>query len=159
MHAVTPTLTTTIALASLIALLLGACATDAQPKTSDSAAIVQAAMTPVAALNPERNAYFGAVHVHTGWSFDAMTNGSKTTPDDAYAWARGKEIANSGVGGKIQIRAPLDFYTVSGHAEYMGVYNQMANPASPLSKTEITKGVNSLDPTSDYRPSGEFFAI
>ncbi len=96
--------------------------------------------------NPERNAYFGNVHVHTGWSFDAFTNGSKTTPMDAYAWAQGKEITNSGVGGKIQIQTPLDFYMVSDHAEFMGVFNQMANPDSPISKLEIAKGVNSTDP-------------
>ena len=34
---------------------------------------------------------------------------------------------------------------VSDHAEYMGVFNQMSNPDSPLSKTEIAKGVNSPD--------------
>ncbi len=85
------------------------------------------------------------MHVHTGWSFDAFTNGSKTTPTDAYAWAKGKEITNSGVGGKIQIQTPLDFYMVSDHAEYMGVFNQMANPDSPLSKTELAKRVTSPD--------------
>ncbi len=95
--------------------------------------------------NAERNAYFGAVHVHTGWSFDGLTNGSKTTPTDAYAWAQGREITNSGVGGKIQIQTPLDFYMVSDHAEYMGVFNQMSNPDSPLSKSALAKGVNSPD--------------
>jgi len=109
------------------------------------------AATPAAtaaqpAPNPERNAYFGNVHVHTGWSFDAFTNGSKTTPTDAYAWAQGKEITNSGFGGKIQIQTPLDFYMVSDHAEFMGIFNQMANPDSPLSKTELAKGVTSPDP-------------
>jgi hypothetical protein len=96
--------------------------------------------------NPDRNAYFGDVHVHTGWSFDAFTNGSKTTPTDAYAWAQGKEITNSGIGGKIQVQTPLDFYMVADHAEFMGVFNQMGNPDSPLSKTELAKGVNSPDP-------------
>jgi len=98
--------------------------------------------------NPDRNAYFGNVHVHTGWSFDAFTNGSRTTPADAYAWAQGKEITNSGMGGRIQLQTPLDFYMVSDHAEYMGVFNQMADPANPLSKTEIAKGVNSPDPNT-----------
>ena len=58
--------------------------------------------------NPENNAYFGDVHVHTGWSFDAMTNGSKTAPMDAYAWAQGKSITGSG-GPEMQIKTPLDF--------------------------------------------------
>ena len=88
--------------------------------------------------------YFGDVHVHTGWSFDALTNGSKTTPMDAYAWAQGKPITGSG-GPEMQIKTPLDFYMVSDHAEYMGVFNQMSNPDSPISKTEIAKGVTSPD--------------
>jgi Protein of unknown function (DUF3604) len=91
------------------------------------------------------NVYFGDVHVHTGWSFDAFTNGSKTTPMDAYAWAQGKPITGSG-GPEMQIKTPLDFYMVADHAEYMGVFNQMANPDSPLSKTELAKGVTSPDP-------------
>ena len=91
------------------------------------------------------NVYFGDVHVHTSWSFDGFTNGSKTTPMDAYAWAQGKAITGSG-GPEMQIRTPLDFYMVADHAEYMGVFNQMANPDSPLSKTELAKGVTSPDP-------------
>ncbi len=94
--------------------------------------------------NPDNNAYFGDVHVHTGWSFDGFTNGSKTTPMDAYAWAQGKAITGSG-GPEMQIKTPLDFYMVADHAEYMGVFNQMANPDSPLSKTELAKAVTSLD--------------
>ena len=85
------------------------------------------------------------MHVHTSWSFDAFTNGSRTTPTDAYAWAQGKEITNSGFGGKIQTQTPLDFYMVAEHAEFMGVFNQMSNPESPLSRTELAKGVTSPD--------------
>lgn len=129
-----------------IAFTLGACSRDRAPTAADTEKAVQVAMAPASGANPERNAYFGNVHVHTGWSFDALTNGSKTTPSDAYAWAQGKEITNSGVGGKIQIQTPLDFYMVSDHAEYMGAFNQMTNPDSPLSKTALAKGVNSPDP-------------
>jgi hypothetical protein len=94
--------------------------------------------------NADNNVYFGDVHVHTGWSFDAYTNGSKTTPMDAYAWAQGKPITGSG-GPEMQIRTPLDFYMVADHAEFMGVFNQMENPDSPLSKIELAKGVTSPD--------------
>jgi Protein of unknown function (DUF3604) len=94
--------------------------------------------------NTDNNVYFGDVHVHTGWSFDAYTNGSKTTPMDAYAWAQGKPITGSG-GPDMQIRTPLDFYMVADHAEFMGVFNQMENPDSPLSKIELAKGVTSAD--------------
>jgi hypothetical protein len=122
-------------------------ATPATPAPGTAAEAPASTATPTAPpANPERNAYFGDVHVHTGWSFDAFTNGSRTTPTDAYAWAQGQEITNSGFGGKIQIQTPLDFYMVAEHAEFMGVFNQMSNPESPLSKTELAKGVNSPDP-------------
>jgi len=129
----------------LAVLTLAACSRDHAPTAAEVEKAVQDAMAPAAGANPERNAYFGNVHVHTGWSFDAFTNGSKTTPSDAYAWAQGKEITNSGVGGKIQVKTPLDFYMVSDHAEFMGVFNQMSNPDSPISKLPIAKGVNSPD--------------
>ena len=95
--------------------------------------------------NPERNAYFGNVHVHTGYSFDAFTNGSKTTPQDAYDWAQGKAITGSGLGPEIRIVTPLDFYAVADHAEYMGVFNQMSDPNSQFGKLPIAKRVTSPD--------------
>ncbi|MFN0040110.1 MAG: DUF3604 domain-containing protein [Burkholderiales bacterium] len=116
-------------------------AATAQPAAPAASAPVASALPPP---NPENNVYFGAVHVHTGWSFDAFTNGSKTTPSDAYAWAQGKAITGSG-GPELQLKTPLDFYMVSDHAEFMGVFNQMENPDSPLSKTELAKGVTSPD--------------
>jgi len=96
------------------------------------------------AANPENNAYFGVVHVHTGWSFDGMTNGSKTTPMDAYAWAQGKAITGSG-GPEMKIKTPLDFYMVSDHAEMMGVFNQMTDPTTKIGKSELAKKVTSPD--------------
>jgi len=110
---------------------------------AQAAASAQAAALPPA--NPENNAYFGNLHIHTGWSFDGFTNGSKTTPTDAYAWAQGKTITGSG-GPDMQIRTPLDFYMVADHAEYMGIFNQMTNPDSPLSKIPLAKFVTSPDP-------------
>jgi hypothetical protein len=134
-------------LASACLLALAACSKkEAAPAVAETQA-TQSAAASTADLpppNPENNAYFGAVHVHTGWSFDGFTNGSKTTPSDAYAWAQGKAITGSG-GPEMQIKTPLDFYMVSDHAEMMGIFNQMANPDSPLSKTELAKGVLSPD--------------
>jgi hypothetical protein len=146
MHALSLGNITIAAMASVAFLAVNACSRDSAPKVQSANAIAERAVMTLPAPNAERNVYFGAVHVHTGWSFDALTNGSKTTPTDAYAWAQGREITNSGVGGKIQIRTPLDFYMVSDHAEFMGVFNQMSNPDSPLSKTELAKGVTSPDP-------------
>jgi hypothetical protein len=126
-----------------IALGLAACSPP-PPATEVSPAATTASATALPPANPENNAYFGDVHVHTGWSFDGFTNGSKTTPTDAYDWAQGKPITGSG-GPEMQLKTPLDFYMVADHAEYMGVFNQMANPDSPLSKTELAKAVTSPD--------------
>jgi hypothetical protein len=133
--------------ASLCWMVLSGCERKEPPAAPVPKAATVAPAAPVSNLpppNPENNVYFGDVHVHTGWSFDGFTNGSKTTPTDAYAWAQGKPITGSG-GPEMQIRTPLDFYMVSDHAEYMGVFNQMANPDSPLSKTELAKAVTSPD--------------
>jgi hypothetical protein len=128
-----------------VALALAGCAKSRPEAVSRTAPAASAAVAaPLPPPNPENNVYFGDVHVHTGWSFDALTNGSKTTPMDAYAWAQGKPITGSG-GPDMKITVPLDFYMVSDHAEYMGIFNQMSNPDSPISKTEIAKGVTSPD--------------
>jgi len=98
--------------------------------------------------NPLRNAYFGAVHIHTSYSFDAFTNGTIATPSDAYEWAQGKPIPASKYAPDktIKIATPLDFYAVSEHAEFMGVFNKMSDPKSPLSQTDIARRVTSTDP-------------
>ncbi|MSQ98338.1 MAG: DUF3604 domain-containing protein [Xanthomonadales bacterium] len=114
-------------LAVLIAASLGlaalcGCQKQEAPVAAEPAVVEAAPIVPASDLpppNPDNNVYFGDVHVHTGWSFDAFTNGSKTTPTDAYAWAQGKAITGSG-GPEMQLKTPLDFHMVADHAEYMG---------------------------------------
>ena len=120
--------TVAIVAASLIgftALAAGCSRNPSSPEpaaATSNAAAATAGVGPAAStaerppVNPERNAYFGNVHVHTGYSFDAFTNGSKTTPQDAYDWAQGKAISGSGLGPEIKIVTPLDFYAVADHA-------------------------------------------
>ncbi len=102
---------------------------------------------PVAAATaaPEKHAYFGNVHVHTNYSFDAFTNGTLATPADAYAWARGKAIPGGGGGPDLKIVTPLDFYAVSDHAEWMGMFRLMGDPNSPLSKHPMAPRITSDD--------------
>ena len=139
-----------------LAAVLTACSRKepARAATSTPASPVHAP-ADLPAPNPENDAYFGDVHVHTGWSFDALTNGSKTTPTDAYAWAQGKPITGSG-GPDMQLQTPLDFYMVSDHAEYMGAFNEMSNPESPLSKTDLARRVNSPDANVRLQTFAEF---
>ena len=97
------------------------------------------------APNPLRNAYFGAVHVHTSYSFDAFTNGTVSKPSDAYDWAKGKPIQGNKAGLMLKIETPLDFYAVSDHAEMMGVFPMMSDPNSPLSKHPMAARITSQD--------------
>jgi hypothetical protein len=60
-----------------------------------------------------RDVYFGNLHVHSGWSFDAYINGSITTPDSGYRWAKGEAISGGEGLPKLQILRPLDWYAVS----------------------------------------------
>ena len=63
---------------------------------TSAAFVSNAAAAEAVAPNPDKNAYFGAVHIHTGYSFDAFTNGTLTTPANAYEWAQGKAIPGGG---------------------------------------------------------------
>jgi hypothetical protein len=123
-------------------------------KQAPAAAAPEAVPAP-SASNPERDVYFGAVHVHTGYSFDAFINGTVSRPADAYAWAKGKPIQGNKAGLMIQIRTPLDFYAVSDHAEMMGTFPLMSDPESPLSKLPIAARVMSKDPNESMQAFAE----
>jgi len=139
-------------IAAICLLILSACSqtedareTTATDVPAEQNAVESADVSHLTAPGTGRNAYFGAVHVHTSLSFDAFTNGSRTTPEDAYRWARGEEITSSGHGAPIKIATPLDFYMVSDHAEMLGVFREMLNTESPVSRLPITERVLSED--------------
>lgn len=142
-------------------LLLGACGTRqeaAPPPAPSERAAPAPAPRPAAArvpTRPLREVYFGAVHVHTGYSFDAFTNGTVSRPADAYAWAKGEPIRGNAAGLELRIRTPLDFYAVSDHAEMMGTFPLMSDPDSPLSRLPIAARVTSKDPNEALQAFAE----
>ena len=98
------------------------------------AAVAQAAEDDPA----DRRALFGELHLHTGQSFDAYSMmGTRSTPDEAYRFARGEPITY--LGQTVQRPRPLDFTAVTDHAEFMGTLNQVDDPTSPLAKSDLGK--------------------
>jgi len=88
--------------------------------------------------NPERDAYYGDLHLHTTYSFDAyVLMGTKVDPDQAYRFAKGEPVDY--LGEKVQRREPLDFLAVTDHSENIGVANETENPSSELMQTEWGK--------------------
>ena len=65
-------------------------------------------------LNKNRNPYYGDLHVHTKYSFDAYVFGVTASPDDAYRYAKGEGV-NHPLGYEMKLREPLDFYSVTDH--------------------------------------------
>ncbi|MEH6593245.1 MAG: DUF3604 domain-containing protein [Halioglobus sp.] len=85
----------------------------------DSSTVVEPVSKPVVAANPDKNVFFGDLHIHTSLSSDAYVFGVRSLPEDVYTFAKGGTIEH-GAGYPIKIGRPLDFVAVTDHAEYMG---------------------------------------
>jgi hypothetical protein len=81
---------------------------------------------PCAARSPLRSPFFGDLHVHTSFSQDASTQGTRNGPREAYRFARGEELGIQPYDdeGRAQrsrkLARPLDFAAVTDHAELLG---------------------------------------
>ena len=96
------------------------------------------------APNPQRNAYFGDMHVHTKLSFDATAFGTTATPADAYRYAQGEAIKHPG-GFEVQLARPLDFYAVTDHAMFLGLINDAIDTNTEFSKYELSKPYHNMN--------------
>jgi hypothetical protein len=92
--------------------------------------------------NPLKNVYFGEQHLHTQASFDAYTIGTLATWDEAYQFGRGDEVEykfSNKTNIKMKRRTPYDFVGITDHAQYFGIFQQMADPKNPLSQSDFGK--------------------
>ena len=139
-----------VLLAAAIAIFtLSACSTKKSEAPAGTQQADQSQSTKPAearpARNPLKNAYFGDLHLHSGYSMDAFAFGTRTTPEDSYKYAMGETVEYM---GKPQKRnAPLDFLAVTDHAEYLGVVRDTLDPNGPFAKSEWYTMMTSTDPS------------
>ncbi|MBY0400715.1 DUF3604 domain-containing protein, partial [Myxococcota bacterium] len=87
--------------------------------------------------NPEKNVYWGDLHVHTSYSMDAYMFDARLTPRDAYRFAKGAEVKlppldEQGRGTvPYKLDRPLDFAAVTDHSEALGGVQICTNPKHP----------------------------
>ena len=94
--------------------------------------------------NPLRQAYFGDMHVHTTYSFDAFIFGTLATPYDAYRYAKGEAIRHP-AGFYVQLKEPLDFFAVTDHAMFLGMVPAAADTSTNISKLAPYKPLHNLN--------------
>jgi hypothetical protein len=93
--------------------------------------------------DPERNVYWGDLHVHTGLSMDAYIFDTHLRPDDAYRFATGGEVKLAPLDAEgrgtvpFELERPLDFAAVTDHAHSIGGVKLCTDPASPAFATEL----------------------
>jgi hypothetical protein len=102
-------------------------------------------------VNPLREAYFGDLHLHTSYSFDAYLAGTGINPDEAYRFAKGEAVTY--LGKPAQRRQPLDFMAVTDHAESIGVLNRLEDPSSVTSHSDWGRAFKAVL-TAITRPDG-----
>lgn len=150
-------------IAAALALTLAACSDDSleNMQSDDTVGIAGGARSQNTLLppnteildlrtapNPQRNAYFGDLHVHTAYSFDAYVFGTTNTPDDAYRYAMGQAMDHPS-GYTVQLQRPMDFYAVTDHAMLMGLVKEAGDPDSEFSRYEVTRPINNINDPSN----------
>ncbi len=96
--------------------------------------------------DPLRRPFFGDLHVHTAYSLDASTQGTRNGPRDAYRFARGAEVglqpyaADGSPRRSARLARPLDFAAVTDHSEFFGE-TRICNDPSLAGHDSVVCGV------------------
>jgi hypothetical protein len=105
----------------------------------------QPGYSPYANRNYPMRPLWGEIHLHTSWSGDAVSAGTRIGPDEALQFAKGAQITSS-TGVDVKLSRPYDFMMVADHSDALNVFNGIleGDPelmADPLLK-EWNEGMN-----------------
>jgi Protein of unknown function (DUF3604) len=81
--------------------------------------------TGATGYNTYKYAYYGDLHLHTSFSLDAYSFGTRSDPANAYLFAKGQAVVHVGsgtdgvVGPDITQARPIDFLAVTDHSEWL----------------------------------------
>lgn len=91
---------------------------------------------PCTNYQANRQPLFGDLHVHSSYSFDSYLSSQRRDPWDAYRYAKGEAIVLPDANGEQTVKArigrPLDFTSVTDHAEFLGQINVCTQDSGKL---------------------------
>ncbi len=143
----------------MLALALLECSQDPGAPSAPDAPYVEA-REPCADRDPLRKVFYGDLHVHTTNSFDANIFGVRTTPAQAYRFAKGDPVAlpplgPDGTGTRtVRLSRPLDFAAVTDHSEFLGEVDMCTRPGSPAYGSKTCETFRGPDPYDGVRVFG-----
>ena len=110
--------------------------------TTLSNQLVQASTPPYSTgvgTDYPKQVFFGDLHLHSNISADAHSMGNLLLSSaDAYRFARGEKVTASN-GLPAQLKRPLDFLSVTDHAEFMGLYRMFTIEDPRLMNSDLGK--------------------
>jgi len=101
-------------------------------KSDDSSPLATPFDEACAEQSPTRSVFWGDLHAHSSWSFDAGAYGSKLTTEEAFAYAKGVSVTLPDASGEltrsVTIDRPLDFLGMTEHGEFLGEIKICSDP-------------------------------